>query len=214
MRTWPNQRPAADTGTGVCLHIEAQRSGAAGGRFFAMKLSVLLLLFSGYLLDAENTNIMVRIGGRLRTESDLAQMVKAQAVKTGMQFSFDGAQHLCVVDTNAQAIISMLFVQTNSTYLYGQVGRDGRVSVNEVTVNDVEAIKRVVAKETSEQILSVSMDSLGRVTAATLTRHEEARDEGQIFYLKHTAKGWVVSERGSWNAIKAPRPRAVGARGC
>jgi hypothetical protein len=153
---------------------------------------------------------MVRIGGRLSTESDLAQIVKAHAARMGMQFSFQGAQHLCTVDTNAQAIVSFLFVQTNSTYLYAQFGRDGRISANELTFEDSNAIRRVVAKETSEQIISISMDSVGRVTAETFTRREGPRTEGQTFYLKHAANGWVVRGRGSWSAIHElpPRPTA------
>jgi hypothetical protein len=166
-----------------------------------MKLPGLLLLLSGCLLHADGTNITVRIGGRLRTESDLAQTVKAHAAKTGMQFRFEGAQHRCTVDTNAQAVVSILFVQTNSTYLYAQVRRDGRVSATELTLKDHEAIRRVVAKETSEQIIGIFMDSVGRVTAETLTRREGTRSDGQTFYLKPIATGWVVHERGSWSAI-------------
>src|SRR4051812_43537201 len=105
-----------------------------------MKLPGLLLLFSCCLLNAEGTNITVRIGGRLRTESDLVQIVKAHAVKTRMQFSFEGSQHLCTVDTNAQAAVSIYFVQTNSSYLYAQVGKGGSVSANELTLSDVEDI--------------------------------------------------------------------------
>src|SRR5258708_6806063 len=130
-----------------------------------MKSSVLLLLLSGCLLHADGTNITVRVGGRLRTASELEQIVKAHALKAKMQFTFDGAQQLCSVDTNAQAAVSFLFVQTNNTYLYAQIAKNGGVSANELTVMDSKDIRRAVAKESSEEITHVFMDSVGRITA-------------------------------------------------
>ena len=124
-----------------------------------------------------------------------------------MQFSFEGAQQLCTTHTNAQAVVTIWFVQTNNTYLYAEVDKHGQVSADELTVRDSQDIRRVVATKTSEEILGIFMDSVGRVTAATLTRREETGREGHNFYLKRTARGWVIHDRGSWKSIQDIPPR-------
>src|SRR5205807_9911086 len=104
---------------------------------------------------------------------------------------------------------SILFVQTNRTCLYAQVGRDGRASATELTLRDMEDLRRVVARQTSEEMTGIFMDSFGRVTAETLTRRERACEEGQVFSFKRTAKGWVVRGRGSWSVTTALPSRQV-----
>jgi hypothetical protein len=163
-----------------------------------MKAIALTLFLSVGVVWAEPTNVAVLIGGRLRTDPDIEQLVVAHASRVRMQFDFRGVRPYFTTKTNGPVVVSLWCVQTNGAYFYAAVDGYGRVSAQELTPRDTDIIKAVVAKATRNQITQVWLGPEGDVCATTL---ESGKGAGEIFSLKRVGNRWKITGRGTWKTI-------------
>ena len=179
-------------------HHPASPSGAGrpGGR--AMKTIILALLFSTGVVCANSTNFMVPIGGRLRSASEIEQLVLAHASRTHMQFDFAGVVPHFILASNGPAVISMWCAQTNGTYFHAAVNRKGTVYAQELTSRDAQDIRAVLARETTNRITQVWLGPEGRVGAITV---RSGKEEGEVFWFKRGRGKWAIDNRGIWNVV-------------
>jgi hypothetical protein len=164
-------------------------------------------LFSGCLVFGDSSNILVRVGGRLRSAFEIEQLVVGHARQAKMQFDFNGAsQPYFTVLSNGPSVISMGSAQTNGSYFCATVDSKGVIRAQELTPQDAEAIRALLAIKTTNAVTQVWLGPDGRVGATTLRSGK--KDEGELFWLKHVRSRWTIEDLGIWK-VSPPVIRAT-----
>jgi hypothetical protein len=95
---------------------------------------------------------------------------------------------------------TILLVLLLSTFVVCADSTNTTVRVLGVLPKDAEAIKAVLAKETTNMLTQVWRGPDGRVGATTIRSN---RNEGDIFWFKRVGGRWRIENRGVW---KVPPP--------